>query len=258
MAVRPAPIQVSYLGYPGTIGAPFVDYILVDDFVVPSNEQEFFTEKQIHLPGCYQVNDSKREIAPATPTRSECGLPDSGFVFCSFNNSYKFTPAMFDVWMKLLKAVPDSVLWLLEGNRFAPANLRKEAGARGVAVERLVFAPPLPLPEHLARHRLADLFLDTFPVNAPHNGQRRTLGRLPDRDDGRRDVCVAHVAGSLLRTVGLPELIAADFDGYETTALRLALQPEVLADIRARLEVGRKTSGLFDACAICSWTRGSV
>ena len=188
LALRPAPIQVNYLGYPGTMGAPFMDYILVDDFVVPPDQQPFFTEKLVHLPGCYQVNDSRREISPRTPSRAECGLPEDGFVFCSFNNSYKITPEMFDVWMGLLKAIPGSVLWLLEGNRFAPANLCREAEARGVAAERLVFAPRKPLPEHLARHRLADLFLDTFPVQRPHDGQRCPLGGLPGVDAGRRDV----------------------------------------------------------------------
>ena len=160
LALRPAPIQVNYLGFPGTMGAPFMDYILVDDFVVPSEQQRFFTERLVHLPECYQVNDSQREIATQTPTRAECGLPETGFVYCCFNNSYKITPTVFDVWMRLLKAVPGSVLWLLEGNRFAPANLRREAVARGVGAERLVFAPRQPLPEHLARHRVADLFLD--------------------------------------------------------------------------------------------------
>ena len=126
-ALRPAPIQVNYLGYPGTMGASFVDYILVDDFVVPADQQPFFTEKLVHLPGCYQVNDSRREIAPRTPSCAECGLPDEGFVFCSFNNNYKITPEVFGVWMRLLAAVPGSVLWLFEANHFAAANLRREA-----------------------------------------------------------------------------------------------------------------------------------
>ncbi len=127
LALRPAPIQVNYLGYPGTMGAEFMDYILVDDFIVPPDQQPFFTEKLVHLPGCYQVNDSQREISPRIPSRSECGLPEEGFVFCCFNNSYKITPDVFGVWMELLKAVPGSVLWLLEGNRFVAANLYREA-----------------------------------------------------------------------------------------------------------------------------------
>ncbi len=131
---------MNYLGYPGTMGAEFVDYILVDDFVVPPDQQLYFSEKLVHLPGCYQVNDSRREISPQVPSRSACGLPETGFVFCSFNSNYKITPAMFSVWMELLTAVPDSVLWLLEGNQVAPANLRREAEARGVSWGRLVFA----------------------------------------------------------------------------------------------------------------------
>ena len=164
LSLRPTPIQVNYLGYPGTMGAEFMDYILVDDYIVPADQESSFTEKLVHLPGCYQVNDSQREIAEHTPSREECALPADGFVFCSFNNSYKITPEMFEVWMRLLKTVPGSVLWLLEGNPFVPANLVREAQARGVAAERLVFAPRISLPDHLARHRLADLFLDSFPV----------------------------------------------------------------------------------------------
>ena len=190
LALRPAPIQVNYLGYPGTMGAEFMDYILVDQYVVPPDQQAFFTENLVYLPGCYQVNDSRREISPATPSREECRLPGEGFVFCSFNNSYKITPPVFDVWMRLLKAVPGSVLWLLEGNRFAPANLRREAEARGVAAERLVVAPraaagapgspPVggPVPRHVPRQR-------------PYDGQRRPVGGPSPVDLGRPDLCLA-------------------------------------------------------------------
>ena len=212
---------MNYLGYPGTMGAEFMDYILVDDFIVPPDQQPFFTEKLVHLPGCYQVNDSQREISPRTPSRAECGLPEDGFVFCSFNNSYKITPEMFDVWMGLLKAVPGSVLWLLEGNRFAPANLRREAEARGVAAERLVFAPRMPLPEHLARHRVADLFLDTFPVNAHTTASDALWAGCPLLTLAGQTF-VSRVAGSLLRAVGLPELITTSPEDYEAMALQLA------------------------------------
>jgi protein O-GlcNAc transferase len=246
LALRPAPIQVSYLGYPGTMGAPFIDYILVDDFVVPADQQPYFTEKLVQLPGCYQVNDSTREIAAHTPSRSECSLPERGFVFCSFNNSYKFTPAVFDVWMRLLKNVPDSVLWLLEGNRFAPANLRREAEARGVPAERLVFAPSLPLPDHLARHRRADLFLDTYPVNAHTTASDALWAGCPILTLVG-STFVSRVAGSLLRTLGLPELITTSLSEYEENALLLAMDPERLAELRARLETNRATSGVFDA-----------
>jgi predicted O-linked N-acetylglucosamine transferase (SPINDLY family) len=246
LAWRPAPIQVSYLGYPGTMGVPFMDYILVDDFVVPVEQQPFFSEKLVHLPGCYQVNDSRREIAPNTPSRAECGLPEQGFVFCDFNNSYMITPEMFTVWMELLKAVPGSVLWLLESNRFAPANLRHEAEARQVAAERLIFAPQMPLPEHLARHRLADLFLDTFPVNAHTTASDALWAGCPMLTMAG-DTFVSRVAGSLLRTIGLPELVTNSLDEYQAMALRLTRDAGLLAGLRARLEANRKTSRLFDA-----------
>jgi predicted O-linked N-acetylglucosamine transferase (SPINDLY family) len=236
---------VNYLGYPGTMGAPFMDYILVDDFVVPPDQQPFFTERLVHLPGCYQVNDSRREISPRTPSRAECGLPETGFVFCCFNNSHKITPDVFGIWMRLLTEIPGSVLWLLEGNRFVAGNLRREAEARGVGAERLVFAPRMPLPDHLARHRLADLFLDTFPMNA-HTTASDALWAgcpvltKPGQTFGSR------VAGSLLRTIGLPELIATNWDEYHELALRLARDADLLADVRTRLAANRGTSLLFN------------
>jgi protein O-GlcNAc transferase len=245
LALRPAPIQVNYLGYPGTMGAPFMDYILVDDFIVPADQQPFFTERLVHLPGCYQVNDSRRAIAARTPSREECELPETGFVFCSFNNSYKITPAMFDVWMELLNEVPGSVLWLLEGNPFVPANLRLEAEARGVPGERLVFAPRLSLAEHLARHRLADLFLDTFPYNAHTTASDSLWVGCPVLTRSGATFA-SRVAGSLLRTIGLPELIATGFDGYRELALCLARDPDRLSVLRARLESNRRISPLFD------------
>ena len=246
LSLRPAPIQVNYLGYPGTMGAEFIDYILVDDFVVPPPQQPFFDEKLVHLPGCYQVNDSQREISPHTPSRAECGLPEDGFVWCCFNNSYKITPDVFAVWMELLKALPGSVLWLLEWNRFVPANLYREAKVRGVAAERLVFAPRKPLPEHLARHRLADLFLDTFPVNA-HTAASDALWAGCPILTRTGETFAARVAGSLLRTMGLPELVTTSLEDYRAMALRLARNADLLARLRARLEANRKTSSLFDA-----------
>ena len=246
LALRPAPVQVSYLGYPGTMGAPFMDYILVDDFVVPADQQPFFTEKLVHLPWCYQVNDSQREISPHTPSRAECGLPEKGFVFCSFNSSYKITAEMFDVWMGLLKAVPQSVLWLLECNGFAPANLRRQAESRGVAAQRLVFAPPIPLPEHLARHRAADLFLDTFPVNAHTTASDALWAGCPLLTMAG-ETFISRVAGSLLRAVGLPELITRSLEEYYSLALRLASDAAYLGELRSRLAANRRTSPLFDA-----------
>ncbi len=245
LALRPAPIQVNYLGYPGTMGASFMDYILVDHFVVPPDQQPCFSEQLVHLPGCYQVNDSRREIASRTPSRAECGLPETGFVFCSFNNSYKITPAVFAVWMGLLRAVPGSVLWLLEGNRFVSGNLRREAVARGVAAERLVFAPRLPMPEHLARHRLADLFLDTCPVAAHTTASDALWAGCPLLTMAGQTF-VSRVAGSLLQTIGLPELIVQTLAEYEETALHLAREPARLLELRARLASNRLTCGLFD------------
>jgi len=246
LALRPAPIQVSFLGYPGTMAAPFMDYILVDDFVVPPDQQPFFTEKLVHLPGCYQVNDSQRAIAAHMPSRAEFGLPQTGFVFCCFNSNYKITPEMFEVWMRLLKAVPESVLWLLENNPFAPANLRREALARGVAGERLVFLPRLPLPEHLALHRLADLFLDTWPYNAHTTASDALWAGCPLLTLAG-PTFPSRVAGSLLRTLGLPELITTSLRDYEELALRLARDASLLKDLRERLQANRTTSRLFDA-----------
>ena len=245
LSLCPAPIQVNYLGYPGTMGAAFMDYILVDDFVVPPEQQPFYTEKLVHLPGCYQVNDSLREISAHTPSRAECGLPEQGFVFCSFNNSYKITPAIFKIWMELLKAVPGSVLWLFEGNCFVPANLRSEAKIQGVAADRLVFAPRQPLPDHLARHRLADLFLDTLPCNAHTTASDALWAGCPVLTL-TGETFASRVAGSLLRTIGLPELITTSLEEYQALALRLARNADLLADLRGRLEVNRQRSPLFD------------
>jgi len=218
----------------------------VDDFVVPRQQQPFFAEKLVHVPGCYQVNDSHREISPHTPSRAECGLPEEAFVFCCFNNSYKTTPEVFGVWMELLNAVPRSVLWLFEGNRFVTANLSREARSRGVAPERLVFAPRKPLPEHLARHRLADLFLDTFPVNAHTTASDALWAGCPLLTMAG-ETFVSRVAGSLLRTLGLSELVTRSLDEYRALALRLARDVDLLGQLRARLEANRRTSGLFDA-----------
>ena len=245
LALHPAAVQVNYLGYPGTMGAPFIDYILIDDFVVPADQQLFFTEKLVHLPECYQVNDSRRPISPRQPTRAECGLPSTGFVFCCFNGAYKITPTVFDVWTRLLHAVPGSVLWLLGTNAIAAANLRKEAKARGVKAERLVFAPGRQLAEHSVRYRLADLFLDTFPVNAHTTASDALWVGCPVLTMAGQTF-VSRVAGSLLRTIGLPELIANSLDEYHDLALRLARNPAWLADLRTRLQANRDSSGLFD------------
>jgi protein O-GlcNAc transferase len=244
-AYRPAPVQVNYLGYPATLGTDAVDYILVDSFVVPTSQQPFFSESLVHLPGCYQVNDRQRQIAPSTPSRADCGLPHHGLVFCSFNNSYKITPAVFDVWMRLLKAVPSSVLWLLESNELVKRNLRREAEWRGVDADRLAFAPHVPLAEHLARHRNADLFLDTLPCNAHTTASDALWAGLPVLTCAG-DTFAGRVAGSLLAAIGLPELITRSLEDYERTALALARDPGRLAAIRAALKHNRDTAPMFD------------
>jgi predicted O-linked N-acetylglucosamine transferase (SPINDLY family) len=246
LALRPAPIQVSWLGYPGTMGAEWMDYIITDRFITPPGHEPFFSEKLVYLPDCYQINDRKREIAKRTPTRKECGLPEKGVVFCSFNNTYKITPAVFDIWMRVLREIPGSVLWLLEANTGAAANLRREAKARGVEPERLVFAPIVPLDRHLARHRNADLFLDTWPYNAHTTASDALWAGLPVLTCAG-ETFASRVAGSLLTAVGLPELITSSPAAYEALAVRLARTPSELADLRERLAKNRLTAPLFDS-----------
>ena len=246
-AQRPAPIQVNYLGYPGTMGADFIDYILVDPFIVPATMAPFFTEALVQLPVSYQPN-MRRPIAEDVKSRADHGLPEGAFVFCSFNQAYKITPEVFNVWMRLLGAVPGSVLWLLDWNRFATANLRAEAAARGIDPARLVFAPPIDSPEHLARHRHADLFLDTAPVCAHTTASDALWAGLP-LVSCVGDTFVSRVSGSLLLAVGLPDLITDNLVDYEALALSLAQAPARLAQARARLNESRATSPLFDSTA---------
>jgi protein O-GlcNAc transferase len=250
LAHRPAPVQVNYLGFPATMGAPFIGDIVVDRFVAPPEAQGDFSERLSHLPDCYQPNDRRRRIAERTPTRAECGLPETGFVFASFNNSYKITPPLFDIWCRLLRAVPGSVLWLLHDNEWAAANLRREAASRGVAPGRLIFAPRMKLPEHLARHRRADLFLDTLPINAHTTASDALWAGLPIVTCAG-ETFVSRVAGSLLHAVGLPELVTHDLAAYESLALRLAGDPAALAAIKARLAANRATAPLFDSERYC-------
>jgi predicted O-linked N-acetylglucosamine transferase (SPINDLY family) len=245
LAHRPAPVQVSYLGYPGTTGAGFIDYVIADQTILPLDAQRFYTEKIVRLPDCYQANDSTRRIAARTPTRGEAGLPDEGFVFCSFNNNYKIRPPIFDIWMRLLGAVEGSVLWLLQDNGDAQENLRKEAAERGIDPARLVFAPRLEPEEHLARHRLADLFLDTLPYNAHTTASDALWAGLPLLTC-RGDSFAGRVATSLLHAGGLPELATNDLGEYEALALRLATDSSLLGGFRQRLEQNRSTCPLFD------------
>jgi protein O-GlcNAc transferase len=245
LALRPAPIQVSYLGFPGSMGMPAIDYLLVDEFVAPAGQQEHFTEKLVPLPHCYQVNDRRRPIAPA-PGRAACGLPESGFVFCCFNTSYKITPAIFDIWMRLLDRVPGSVLWLLETSAAASTNLRREAEARlNGGAARLVFATPLPNPEHLARFAVADLFLDTLPYNAHTLASDSLWGGCPVLTCAG-ETFASRVAGSLLHAAGLPELVTSTLPEYEALALRLAGAPGELGAMRVRLTANKLELPLFD------------
>jgi protein O-GlcNAc transferase len=244
-ARRAAPIQVNYLGYPGTMGAEYMDYIIGDRVVTPYEHADCYTEKIVQLPDAYQVNDSRRAISDHVPSRAEAGLPERGFVFCCFNNNYKIVPEVFDIWMRLLKAVDGSVLWLLEDNAAASRNLRAEATARGVNPDRLVFAGRMPLPEHLARHQLADLFLDTLPCNAHTTASDALWAGLPILTC-MGDAFPGRVAASLLRAVGLPELITDNLHDYEALAFKLATTPLTLHDLKAKLARNRTTYPLFD------------
>jgi protein O-GlcNAc transferase len=245
LACRPAPIQVNYLGYPATMGTDFIDYIIADHFILPADQQPFYDEKIVHLPGCYQPNDTKRAIADRIPTRGECGLPEDAFVFCSFNSTYKITPQIFGVWMRLLQAVPGSVLWLLEGNALVRENLQRKAVAGGIDPARLIFAPKTELAKHLARHVLADLFLDTLPVNAHTTASDALWAGLPVLTCAGESF-VARVCGSLLQAVGLSELVTYNLDEYESVALRLANDLGHLDELRERLARNRTGAPLFN------------
>lgn len=249
-AHRPAALQVSYLGYPGTLAAPFIDYLIADSFLIPESQRRFYTERIAYLPGCYQPNDRQRRVAENVPTRSAARLPEAGFVFCCFNNNWKITAPVFDVWMRLLATVAGSVLWLLEDNPWAAENLCHEAAARGIAPGRLVFCERASSEDHLARHRLADLFLDTFPCNAHTTASDALWTGLPLVTCAGRTFA-SRVAGSLLRAAGLPELIATSLEEYESLALKLVRAPETLASIRVRLTRDRQSLVLFDTPTYC-------
>ena len=241
----PAPVQVSYLGFPGTLGTDYIDYLIADRHVIAPEREIFYNEKVVRLPDTYQCNDSQRPIAERTPSRAEAGLPPNGFVFCCFNNPYKITPQVFDVWMRLLGRVEGSVLWLIDDNPAAKRNLRSEAQRRGIDPERLRFAPRIDLDAHLARHRVADLFLDTLPYNAHTTASDALWAGLPLL------TCMGaafagRVASSLLRAIGLPELVTSSLADYEALAVQLATSPEPLSTLRARLATNRRTYPLFD------------
>ena len=246
LALRPAPIQINYLGYIGSMGADFIDYVIADPVALPMAHQQFYDEKIVHLPVSYQPNGTSREISARRFTRDDCGLPSQGFVFCCFNTSYKIAPDVFAIWMRLLASVPGSVLWLVGGNPLAEANLRREASERGIVPERLVFAPKVSYPEYLARCTIGDLFLDTLPYSAGATASDVLWAGLP-LVTRTGSAFAGRMAASVLTACGLPELIAETESAYAALALRLATEPAELARIRAVLRGAGRASPLFNA-----------
>lgn len=241
-----APIQINYLGYPGTMGASYMDYIIADRFLIPQEKQECYSEKVIYLPYCYQVNMKNRSISDRNFTREEMGLPSNSFVFCSFNNNYKITPEIFDVWMRILLSVENSVLWLFKTNDSAAKNLKNEAVLRGVDPNRLIFASFVPIAEHLKRIQLADLFLDTYPYNAHTTASDALRVGLPIVTMTGESFA-SRVAGSLLETVGLSELITTSLTDYEYLSIELATNAEKIQRIKNKLINNLSQTSLYDS-----------
>lgn len=244
VGMRPAPVQVSYLGLPGTCALPGVDWILADRFVMPPELQPYMTERPIYVPHCYQVSDRKRQVAPL-PTRATYGLPEDAFVFCSFNNTFKFTEEVFRSWMRILQQVPHSVLWLLADNEWALTNMQREADAHGIARERLILAPRVAPPEYLARFQLADVMLDTFPYNAGTTASDALWMGLPIVTYSGRTY-ISRMAGSLLTNVGLPDLVTFSLQDYERLAVQLGHNPLRVASYKRYLAEHGHESRLFD------------
>jgi predicted O-linked N-acetylglucosamine transferase (SPINDLY family) len=240
-------VQVNYLGFPGTLGADYMDYILADGVVIPPGDEAFFTEKVMRLPHSYQINDDRRPRLPAPP-RASLGLPDDAFVFCHFNYSYKILPEMFASWMRILAAVPHGVLWLLATDALFETNARAAAAAAGIAPERLVFAPQVPVEDHVARLAAGDLFLDSLPYGAHTTASDALWAGLPLLTC-RGTSFAGRVGASLLTALDLPELIAENLPDYEALAVALAKDPARLAGLRARLATARTTQPLFDTAA---------
>jgi len=239
-----APVQVNFLGYPGTSGAEYIDYIIGDDIITPHESHGHYSEQIVAMPHCYQVNDSKRQIATKTPTRAALRLPEEAFVFCCFNSGYKILPEVFDGWCRIMLQVKNSVLWLLASNPEFEKNLCKEAERRGVDSSRVIFAKREPLDVHLARYRAADLFLDTRPYNAHTTASDALWAGLPVLTRIGRSF-PARVAASILRAVDLPELVTETDAEYEALAIALANEPERLSLIRQKLAANRSSSPLF-------------
>ena len=241
-----APVQISYLGYPGTLGTDFIDYIVADPVLIPDDKRRYYSEQIIYLPNTYQPTDNRRANSDKIITREDMGLPNEDFVFCCFNNLYKISQKEFEIWMRLLGKVENSVLWLLKSNKWAEQSLKREAEARGIRAERLIFAEKVPQDEHLARQKLADLFLDTFNYNAHTTTSDALWAGLPvvtKLGEG----FAARVAASLLTAIGLPELITESEEAYEALALAVATDPNELAKIKSKLEANRLTQPLFDS-----------
>ena len=244
LSYRPAPIQITYLGLPATTAFPFIDYVIADRFLIPEEHQPFYSEKPLYMPDVYQVSDRRRLCSPA-PSRQGCGLPPDAFVYCSLNNNYKYTPEVFEVWMNILRAVPGSVLWLLGDNSWAQANLTKEAEARGVAADRLVFTGRVPPENYLARYGAADLFLDTFPFNAGTTANDALWMGLPVLTRAGR--CFAsRMAGALLTAAGLDQLITYNLEDYQEKAIELGRHPEQARQLAEELKRVRENGTLFD------------
>lgn len=241
---RVAPIQINFLGYPGTMGADYIDYLIADEYVIPLNFQKYYSEKIIYLPDCYQINDTLNENFSISNGREEFGLPENAFVYCSFNNNYKITFELFKVWMNILISVKNSVIWLLQDNEFAVKNLKNAALQLGVDPNRLIFAKRSSWELHIARHSFADLFLDTYPCNAHTTASDALRAGLPLITISG-DTFASRVAGSLLKTVGLDELIFRNYDDYQSTAVELALASEKLLAVKEKLKFGVANSSLF-------------
>ncbi|MEI6737744.1 MAG: UDP-N-acetylglucosamine-peptide N-acetylglucosaminyltransferase, partial [Pseudomonadota bacterium] len=244
LAHRPAPVQISWLGFPGTTGLPGVDYVLADRYLIPESEARYYSEKPLYMPDCFQVNDRKRSAAPL-PSRSTYGLASDAFVFCAFNHNHKFSPELFATWMRIVSRTPNSILWLLADNGIARRNLIAAAEANGIDSQRLVFAPRVQPTEYLARFQLADLFLDTLPFNGGTTASDALWMGLPLLTCSGRTFA-SRMAGSLLQGIGLPELITTNFADYEELAVALAIDPLRLRALRQRLQENRATYPLFD------------
>lgn len=245
LAYRPAPIQITYLGLPATTGLPSIDYVIADRFLIPAEMAPLYSETPIYMPDVYQVSDRKRTVSAVSPSRQSCGLPETGFVFCSFNNNFKYTPEVFAAWMNILERVPDSVLWLLADNSWAQANLRREARTRGIDEARLVFATRVAPENYLARYTIADLFLDTFPFNAGTTANDALWMGTPVLTCSGRSFA-SRMAGALLTAAGIPELITGNLRDYEEKAVALARSPADCLRLKRLLGEARDHGPLFD------------